>query len=150
MNDVTNDKNERLLSVVEAAEELKVNRQRVQVLISSGRLPATKVGAYYVIRESDLDLVRERTPGRPWRGLKPYPSWYGENIVKVDFVGGVQQPRGADGRPKEYKPISVLVNFGTGSSQAEWKNEPNPIGNVTSEEFFAKAIEVAESFRNPE
>lgn len=57
--------NERLLSVKEAALELGVNRQRVQQLIEAERLPAQKVGAYYVIRESDLDQVRERKTGRP-------------------------------------------------------------------------------------
>jgi excisionase family DNA binding protein len=55
----------KLLSVKEAASELGVNRQRVQALISSGRLPAQKVGSYYVIREADIELVRERKTGRP-------------------------------------------------------------------------------------
>ena len=55
----------KLLSVREAAEALGVNRQRVQQLIESKRLPAEKVGSYYVIRESDLKLVRNRKPGRP-------------------------------------------------------------------------------------
>jgi len=56
---------EKLLSVREAAEKLGVNRQRVQQFIEAERLPAQKVGAYYVIRESDLELVRERKTGRP-------------------------------------------------------------------------------------
>ena len=55
----------KLLSVKQAADALGVNRQRVQQLIESNRLPAEKVGAYYVIRESDLELVRERKTGRP-------------------------------------------------------------------------------------
>lgn len=55
----------KLLSVKQAAESLGVNRQRVQQLIESKRLPAEKVGAFYVIREIDLDLVRERKVGRP-------------------------------------------------------------------------------------
>ena len=55
----------KLLSVKQAAAALGVNRQRVQQLIESKRLPAEKVGAYYVIREVDLDLVRERKVGRP-------------------------------------------------------------------------------------
>lgn len=59
-------KNEtKLLSVQQAAAALGVNRQRVQQLIESKRLPAEKVGAYYVIREADLELVRERKVGRP-------------------------------------------------------------------------------------
>jgi len=55
----------KLLSVKQAAAALGVNRQRVQQLIESKRLPAEKVGAYYVIREIDLELVRERRTGRP-------------------------------------------------------------------------------------
>lgn len=55
----------KLLSVKQAAAALGVNRQRVQQLIESKRLPAEKVGAFYVIREIDLELVRERKVGRP-------------------------------------------------------------------------------------
>jgi excisionase family DNA binding protein len=55
----------KLLSVKQAAVALGVNRQRVQQLIEAKRLPAEKVGAYYVIREIDLELVRERKVGRP-------------------------------------------------------------------------------------
>lgn len=54
-----------MLSVIEAAKQLGVSRIRVNQLISSGRLPAEKVGRSFIIRESDLELVRERTPGRP-------------------------------------------------------------------------------------
>ena len=55
----------KLLSVKQTAAALGVNRQRVQQLIESKRLPAEKVGTYYVIREADLELVRERKAGRP-------------------------------------------------------------------------------------
>lgn len=54
-----------LLSVKEAAEKLGVNRQRVQALITQGRLPAQKIGNSYVIRNCDLLLVAERRTGRP-------------------------------------------------------------------------------------
>ena len=57
--------NEKLLSVKEASSILGVNRQRIQQLIESDRLPAQKVGAYYIIKESDLGLVAERKVGRP-------------------------------------------------------------------------------------
>lgn len=60
-----NENKEKLLSVREAAEILGVNRQRIQQFIESERLPAEKVGTYYVIRESDLDPLRDRKPGRP-------------------------------------------------------------------------------------
>jgi excisionase family DNA binding protein len=56
---------EKLLSVSEAAEKLDISRWRINQLINSGRLPAQKVGRAYVIKEADLDLVRDRKPGRP-------------------------------------------------------------------------------------
>ena len=56
---------EKLLSVKESAEILGVNRQRVQALITEGRLPAKKIGNSYVIKESDLELVKDRKTGRP-------------------------------------------------------------------------------------
>jgi len=54
-----------LVSVTEAAERLGVTRGRVAQLISSGRLPAAKVGHIFVIRVQDLKLVKDRPPGRP-------------------------------------------------------------------------------------
>lgn len=57
--------NDKLLSVKETAKILGVNHQRVQALISQGRLPAQKVGNSYVIKEADLELVKERKTGRP-------------------------------------------------------------------------------------
>jgi excisionase family DNA binding protein len=57
--------NEKLISVKESAEKLGVNRQRIQALISSGRLPSQKIGNSHVIKESDLALVADRKVGRP-------------------------------------------------------------------------------------
>jgi len=57
--------NDKLLSVKEVAVILGVNHQRVQALISQGRLPAQKIGNSYVIKESDLELVKDRKTGRP-------------------------------------------------------------------------------------
>ncbi len=57
--------NDKLLSVKEVAKILAVNHQRVQALISQGRLPAQKIGNSYVIKESDLTLVAERKTVRP-------------------------------------------------------------------------------------
>jgi excisionase family DNA binding protein len=61
MEDETNN----LLSVTETAKRLGVIRQRVLQLINAGKLPAVKVGTTYVIKESDLELVKERKTGRP-------------------------------------------------------------------------------------
>lgn len=54
-----------LLTVAEAAKELNIGVRRVHVLITSERLPAEKLGSYYVIKRADLDLVRDRPTGRP-------------------------------------------------------------------------------------
>ena len=54
-----------LISSKEAAERLGLSLRRVQALITSGRLPAQKIGNSYVVNEKDLELVKERIPGRP-------------------------------------------------------------------------------------
>lgn len=55
----------KLLSTSEAAAALGVSERRIRGLITDGRLPAEKIGRDYVIKEVDLELVRERKPGRP-------------------------------------------------------------------------------------
>ena len=55
----------KLITTSEAAERLGVHRTRIQVLIRTGRLPATKYGKAYLINEKDLALVADRKPGRP-------------------------------------------------------------------------------------
>jgi len=59
-----------LISSKEAAEKLGISLRRVQALITSGKLPAQKIGNSYVVQEKDLALVRERTPGRPPKKIK--------------------------------------------------------------------------------
>lgn len=54
-----------LLTVAEAAEELGLSVYRIHDFIRSKRLPAEKLGAYYVIKREDLKLVENRTVGRP-------------------------------------------------------------------------------------
>ncbi len=55
----------KLLTTKETAEKLGVSVRRVQAMITSGNLPATKLGRDYVVKESDLLLVEDRKPGRP-------------------------------------------------------------------------------------
>lgn len=50
---------------MEAAEKLGVSRWRVNQFINEGRLPAQKIGRSYIIKETDLNLVRKRKIGRP-------------------------------------------------------------------------------------
>jgi len=55
-----------LLGTRDAATRLGITPRRVVALIRAGRLPALRVGRSWVIREADLELVKERRrPGRP-------------------------------------------------------------------------------------
>jgi len=54
-----------LISSKEAAEKLGISLRRVQALITSGKLPAQKIGNSYVVQITDLELVKVRKPGRP-------------------------------------------------------------------------------------
>jgi len=58
------------LTTKEVAERLGIKIRMVQFLIQSGRLPATKFGRDYMIRESDLKLVENRKVGRPKKDSK--------------------------------------------------------------------------------
>lgn len=54
------------LTTREVAEKLGVSEGRVRQLIAEKRLPTTKIGNSNLIKESDLELVRERKrTGRP-------------------------------------------------------------------------------------
>jgi excisionase family DNA binding protein len=53
------------ITTKEAAERLGVKIRMVQLLVQSGRLPASKFGRDYMIKEADLKLVEERKVGRP-------------------------------------------------------------------------------------
>ncbi len=56
-----------LITTTEAAARLGVIPARVRALISAKRLPAIKVGRDWLIEEKNLELVRDRKPGRPPR-----------------------------------------------------------------------------------
>jgi excisionase family DNA binding protein len=58
---------EELLSTNEVAQKLGVTAIRVRALIRVGRLPAQKIGRDYIIKASDLKLVENRKPGRPFK-----------------------------------------------------------------------------------
>ena len=87
-------KESKLLSVKQASEHLKVNRQRVLQFIAAKRLRAEKVGGVYVIRESDLKSVENRKTGRPQKskngnqtngdGEKPFKTIFD---IAPDLVG---------------------------------------------------------------
>jgi excisionase family DNA binding protein len=54
-----------ILSTAQAAEELGLSINRVNVLLNSGRIPASKLGWAWMIRRGDLEAVRNRPTGRP-------------------------------------------------------------------------------------
>ena len=54
-----------MLTTAEAALELGITARRVRVLITTGRLKATKFGRDWAIWPVDLNAVRDRPPGRP-------------------------------------------------------------------------------------
>lgn len=57
---------EGFLTTKEAAQILNVSEGRIRQLVADGRLPAVKVGQTNLVKESDLELVRERKrTGRP-------------------------------------------------------------------------------------
>ena len=54
------------LTTRETAEKLGVSEGRIRQLIAESRLPTTKIGNSNLIKESDLELVRDRKrTGRP-------------------------------------------------------------------------------------
>lgn len=55
----------KLLSTSEAAAALGLTVGRVQQLIWEGRLPAEKIGSRYIVKDTDLKLVRDIKRGRP-------------------------------------------------------------------------------------
>jgi excisionase family DNA binding protein len=59
------------LTTKEAAEKLGVSVRQVQTLIGQNRLPATKRGRDWFIKEKDLKLVEHRPiTGRPKKAVK--------------------------------------------------------------------------------
>lgn len=53
------------LTTDEAASWLSISRRRIQALIGSGRLVATKHGRDWLIEPAALVAIRKRKPGRP-------------------------------------------------------------------------------------
>jgi len=53
------------LTTQEAAKKLDVSVRRIVALINSGNLPSSRIGRSHVIKETDLELVKDRRPGRP-------------------------------------------------------------------------------------
>jgi excisionase family DNA binding protein len=56
---------EGFLTTKEVAERLNISEGRVRQFIAEGRLPAQKVGQTNLVKESDLELVKDRQTGRP-------------------------------------------------------------------------------------
>ncbi len=57
-------------SETEVTEKLGISGRPLNQCINENRLLAKKIGRSYVVRESDLELVRERKVGRPLKDDK--------------------------------------------------------------------------------
>jgi excisionase family DNA binding protein len=72
---------EKFLTVTEIAERLRLDVTRVRLLIRQERLPATKYGKTWLVKESDVrEFERKpRNPGRPWlvkeSDVREFESW---------------------------------------------------------------------------
>jgi excisionase family DNA binding protein len=54
------------ITTTEAAERLGISSARIRQLVASGKLPAQKFGPVNMVKEADLDLIRNRpSAGRP-------------------------------------------------------------------------------------
>lgn len=60
-------KKERILTIAEAAEILGLSENRVWQFVNNKRLPATRFGGMWSIKESDLTHVANRKNGTPKR-----------------------------------------------------------------------------------
>ena len=58
------------LTTKEVAEKLDITVGRVRQMIADGQLPSQKIGRDNFIKESDLELVKDRKVGRP-KGYSP-------------------------------------------------------------------------------
>jgi excisionase family DNA binding protein len=65
---------EEMLTTSEVAERLNVSVRRVRALIEAGRLPSKQFGRDHLIKESDLKLVADRRPGRPFKQSVKSPA----------------------------------------------------------------------------
>lgn len=54
------------ITTTEAAERLGISSARIRQLVANGKLPAQKFGPVNMVKEADLDLIRNRpSAGRP-------------------------------------------------------------------------------------
>jgi excisionase family DNA binding protein len=53
------------ISVTEAAKLMKISNTRVRAYITSGRLPAEKIGVAFILRRADVLAFKPMPRGRP-------------------------------------------------------------------------------------
>ena len=68
------DENCELLSVTEAAQLLKVTRQRVHDLIKNGQILARKLGRYYYIEAVEVERYKNQPAGKPYQPRTTTPE----------------------------------------------------------------------------
>lgn len=60
-----------MIGTLQAADRIGVSQRRVQAMIASGRLRATKFGRDWAIDPRDLAAVKHRRAGRPGKRQSP-------------------------------------------------------------------------------
>lgn len=118
------------ISTKVASEKLGLSIRRVQALITSGRLPAEKIGNSYVVREQNLKLVEDRPTGRPSKQAqskngekKPFKTVFDiEAELAVSLAGSLDSGLGDLSTNKKY-----MQGFGTkeGEKRALLKRNEN-------------------------
>lgn len=73
-----------LLTIPQAASQLSISRQRVWLLVSTGRIKAQQVGQQWLIKQGDLSRYRPNDGGRPRKARPAFSSEQDEReTVKI-------------------------------------------------------------------
>lgn len=59
----------KMIDVIDATRKLHCSRISVYRYIAKGLIPANRIGGEYFIRESDLENIKVRKPGRPRKSM---------------------------------------------------------------------------------
>lgn len=111
------------ISVSEAAHRMRISDRRVRELAATGRIPARKVGAYWIV---DVDAENSRRPrGRP---MAPHVAWNLLNVLAppAEFDGsakGSYHPR-----PSSISDMSIADASRLIKRLRRWLDELTPDG----------------------
>jgi len=87
------DDHETLLTVRQVAEFLQLHRMTIYEYIHAGKIPASKIGKSFRVKEGDLLAFLEatrlgrpkpQTPGKPWRPVRSREGRSTEQVVPLE------------------------------------------------------------------